>query len=128
MGGKDRDSCTRALGVLAGRDMPVGTLRPWLQSADFVLAADAGVDLALAGGRLPDHLIGDLDSASEYSQSIVTSIHQMSDQDSTDADKLLRFSENAGLETLTLICVEGNRPDHALATLQSAARSTLKVR
>jgi thiamine pyrophosphokinase len=112
---------------LAGDDLPIAALQSWLATADLILAADGGADLVLAAGFAPAIVIGDLDSL-EASRDGFAEIRHVEDQSSTDCDKLLGLALEMGLTGITLACVEGSRPDHALATLQSAARSSLDVR
>lgn len=114
------------LGVLAGRDMPLDLLRQWAQSADAVFAADAGADLLAQVGMFPHWTVGDLDSLAPGERQFA--VHLDPDQDSTDCDKLLAKAESEGLASITLAAVEGDQLDHMLATLHSAARSSLEVR
>lgn len=116
------------LGVLAGEDLPPALLRKWAESADKVLAADRGADLCLQAGVTPDLVVGDLDSISEEAKRSIKDIRFSGEQDTTDADKLLQTVIALGLTELTLTAIEGDLPDHALAVLHSAARSSLKIR
>lgn len=117
---------TRALGVLAGKDMPDLQLRAWATSAEVVLAADAGADLLRALGIEPHEVIGDFDSVTS-NHAGATLIHEKGQED-TDCDKLLRRAAARGLESITLVGVEGDQLDHMLATLQSAAKAAIEVR
>lgn len=125
---------TRVLGVLAGRDMPMDLLCKWAESADVLLAADAGADLLLEAGLKPQKVIGDLDSTGKSDQLAQMAIREGlqlvhdPDQGTTDCDKLLELAVRDGHEEITLAGVEGDQLDHMLATLHSAARSPLKVR
>jgi thiamine pyrophosphokinase len=103
--------------VLAGRDLAPRTLEAWLSWADYVVAADGGADLCREAGREPDKIVGDLDSISDR-----RGLSADPDQDSSDADKLLAFLKREGIESATLIGVEGDRLDHVIATLYSVAR------
>jgi thiamine pyrophosphokinase len=117
----------RVLGVLAGQDMPGETLRRWALSADVVLAADAGADRLMAVDVRPEIVIGDLDSTSLTALSGLD-IRLAEDQETTDCDKLLALAAELGHGSITLASVEGDRPDHFVATLHSAAKSALDVR
>lgn len=118
----------KVLGVLAGEDMPRDLLRAWAESADLILAADAGADRLLEAGFQPHHLVGDLDSVRRHGELETAVVHMRTAQDSTDCDKLLALAEELGLESVTLGAIEGDRMDHALSTWLSAARSPLAVR
>jgi thiamine pyrophosphokinase len=124
----------KVLGVLAGRDMPAGLLKRWAESADVVIAADAGADLLLEVGVPPHKVVGDLDSTRRSEeitrmagQDVLQLIHDPS-AEFTDCDKLLDAALADGYEALTLAAIEGDQLDHMLASLMSAARSPLCVR
>ena len=103
-------------------------LRTWASSSDRIIAADAGADSLREIGVTPDIIVGDMDSISaEVLDSAKHRVH-ISEQDTTDCDKLLAHVEKDGDRAITLIGVEGDLPDHVLAILHSAARSPLRVR
>jgi len=122
------EKAARVLGVLAGEDMPIGLLARWADSAQIVLAADAGLDRLRQAGRLPDHAIGDFDSAADLSGLEPSQVTVDKDEEHTDCDKLLSLAEAQGHTGITLASMEGDQIDHMLATLHSAARSPLQVR
>jgi thiamine pyrophosphokinase len=116
----------RALAVLAGEDTPLTQLGAWARSADVVYAADGGANRLSQIGIVPDIVIGDLDSladASEYPRVI-----RVSDQDSSDCDKVLRLAQEEENGWITIIGAEGDRPDHFLASLMSVARSPIQTK
>ena len=114
----------RVLGVLNGRDMNLSTLAKWLGSADRVYAADGGGRRAQEAGVEPHVVVGDFDSSEP---STFAEWYRVDDQESTDCDKLLAHVLKDGFQALTLVGVEGDRLDHVLASLASAARSPLQV-
>ncbi len=120
---------TKALGVLAGLDMPDSLLQKWALSADLALAADAGAHRLLSVGVPPSVIVGDFDSLHQgmVSEVLAEMIH-LPDQESTDCDKLLQHAQSIKLEQITLIAVEGDRLDHMLATIHSAAKAEIGVR
>lgn len=120
---------TKALGVLAGQDMPDALLAKWARDADLVLAADAAANRLHKIGVVPTAIIGDLDSIDHgpLADSIAEIVH-LPDQESTDCDKLLSYAESQGITDITLAAIEGDRLDHMLATLHSAAKSPLRIR
>jgi thiamine pyrophosphokinase len=119
---------TKALGVLAGEDMPLEQLLLWANSADLILAADSGADRLLAAGSSASILVGDMDSVSEQGLLSASEVHHLEGQDTTDCDKLLAVAAGKGLRSITLISVEGSQPDHEFSTLLSAAGAGLDVR
>lgn len=116
------------LGVLAGGDMRPELLRRWADSADVLLAADAGADRLMDAGAKPSLILGDLDSLSERARASGVEVLPIDDQDSTDCDKLLRVCADRGYEEVTLASVEGDSLDHLIATVYSAVRASVRVR
>lgn len=115
----------RVLGVLGGRDFPDELLHLWLAEADVIVAADSGADRCLALGFQPV-VVGDLDSFRGPRDGL--EIVADADQDSTDCDKLLRYVESQGHRAVAIACLEGDRLDHVLASLNSLAGApTLEV-
>ena len=92
-----------------------------LEEVDTVVAADSGADWLRAVGRLPDALIGDLDSVSDETRAAVPpeAVHRIAEQDSTDFDKALR-SISAPL--IIGIGFLGGQVDHLLAAMTVLAR------
>ena len=114
------------LGVLAGADFGPELLARWAASADLLVAADAGADRLRESGFSPDVVVGDMDSVSGEGRAFPAI--SSSDQDTTDADKLLAHVASLGHRMVTLAGVEGDRLDHVLASVSSAVRSELAVR
>lgn len=118
----------RILGVLAGGDLPLGRLAAWADSAETILAADAGVSRLLACGRDADVVVGDLDSArSEDLARTRAEVIRVADQETTDAEKLLALAAGRRIAGITLAGLEGDRLDHLLAALYAGVASGLEV-
>lgn len=102
--------------LLGGGHTTPGDIEEALALAPCLVAADGGADLALASGHIPEAVIGDMDSVSDGARTSIPAdrLHPVTEQDSTDFDKVLR-SVNApfvlGLGFL------GARLDHQLANL-----------
>ena len=122
------ENSLRVLGVLSGGDISRELLHRWVKGADRVIAADAGADLLLEVETVPHLIIGDMDSISPLGLAGAGEKLLVADQDTTDCDKLLAQVTKEGHLSVTLVGVEGDLPDHVLATLHSAARSELDVR
>lgn len=86
-----------------------------------VIAADSGLDHALAAGLTPHELIGDLDSVSTVGRAwaethCAISPHP-SDKDATDTELALARAADLDPDRLVLISGGGDRLDHTLAVL-----------
>ena len=116
----------RVLGVLGGKDMGDVLLSSWAASATVLYAADSGAGRLIGLGYSPV-VVGDFDSFSPPEGSGLRLVH-LPDQGTTDCDKLLALALQYGRDEITLACVEGDLPDHVVATLSSAAACDLHVR
>ena len=107
--------------------MSVEQIAKWADSADVVLVADGALN-RIAHTTIPvDRVIGDLDSASHHFLENF-SVHHDPSEDTSDCDKLIQFAIDEGHTELTLCSVEGDRLDHQLATLHSAAKAAISIR
>jgi thiamine pyrophosphokinase len=118
----------RVLGVLDGNDMPGEQLAAWARSADLVIAADGAADKLHSLGLRPHVAIGDFDAISPAGREAADKLVHVPSQEASDCDKLLSYLDESGRSEVTLANVEGDLPDHVLATYHSALRSRLDVR
>ncbi|MEJ7792102.1 MAG: thiamine diphosphokinase [Gaiellaceae bacterium] len=93
-----------------------------LPSASTVIAADGGVDLALALGLHPDVVVGDFDSASSEGIAAAEAagariVRHSPDKDATDLELALEEAAALGPRRLVVVGVEGGRLDHLIAGL-----------
>lgn len=94
-----------------------------------VLAADGGLDHALAAGLHPAGLVGDLDSVSPEGLAWATEHATISRhdpaKDATDTELALDMAADLNPARLTLLAGGGDRLDHTLAALGALARPSL---
>jgi thiamine pyrophosphokinase len=99
--------------LLDGPAAPTERLERWLSEATFFLCADG------AGGRtlprLPDAIVGDLDSIGEVSED--QTLIRLEEQDRTDAEKCVELCFEAGCDRVVLLGEIGGRWDHSLVQL-----------
>jgi thiamine pyrophosphokinase len=87
-----------------------------------VIAADSGLDHAIAAGLRPTHLVGDLDSISAagrmwaYAQGLAIDEHP-SAKDLTDTELALAAATTAPADGLLVVGGVGDRLDHLLGVL-----------
>lgn len=99
--------------------MPEGRLLRGAEHAELVVAADGGVKIARQHG-LPIHVvIGDLDSASAGDLAWARAegaeiVEFASDKDHTDLELALDRIDEAGVDRIVAIGVDGGRLDHEL--------------
>lgn len=111
----------RPITLVGGADVTKATLNRARALAPVVVAADGGADVALINHAVPQAVIGDFDSLSDWARGQLPSsaLHPIPDQDSTDFDKCLR-----NIQTPLVIGVgfSGARLDHQLAAYNTLVR------
>ena len=114
-------SSRRPVALVGAGPVTPEALRACLSRSGAAVAADGGAGALLAAGRVPDAVVGDLDSLSPSDRAGVprARVHRVAEQDSTDFEKCLtRIEAPLVLATGFL----GGRADHALAALSVLAR------
>ncbi len=107
----------------------------WLQQVaegKALWAADHGIDACRRAEILPDRLIGDLDSLSlsslAWAEAKGIPIEKFpTEKDDTDTQLALQKAEEAGYSPIYLAGAFGNRTDHAMSTLYTAAAAGTDV-
>jgi len=95
----------------------------------IVLAADGGLDHALAAGLHPAGLVGDLDSVSaeglHWAQEHATISRHATDKDQTDTELALELAVGLHPARLVLLSGGGDRLDHTLAAIGALGHPSL---
>ncbi len=107
--------------LIGGGESSQQILEQALTHAPTLVAADGGAKQALAWGKVPQLVIGDMDSldASSIAALPAENLHRVSEQDSTDFDKALRMVD---APLILGVGFMGGRLDHQLACLNALAR------
>ena len=122
--------------VFAGGDRPTRDALLDLPAAALVIAADSGVEHALALGVRVDLVIGDLDSADPRAVDEAAAAGAEVDRhpvakDATDLELALLAARDRGADDVVVVGGHGGRLDHFLANallLASPSLATLRVR
>jgi thiamine pyrophosphokinase len=103
--------------IFAGGDLPDTDLANEIPTADLVVAADSGFDVALHLGFRVDVLVGDMDSISQVPipEEVRVERHP-TDKDQTDLDLALEFAVREGPSRVVVVAGTGGRFDHELST------------
>jgi thiamine pyrophosphokinase len=102
--------------------------RRYLDGSELVIAADSGAGAVLALGRLPDVLIGDMDSirTDELNDIVngqnVEVITQPPQKDYTDTELAVRLARERGASEIFICGALGGRLDHELANVSFLVR------
>ncbi|MBN2840448.1 MAG: thiamine diphosphokinase [Coriobacteriia bacterium] len=96
--------------------------------ATRVIAADDGLGVCLDAGRMPDVVIGDLDSAPDEALAQartagVTVIRHPVDKDKSDLELALAYAREEGAAAVAFTAAFSGRLDHTLAALGTLLRS-----
>ncbi len=106
----------RAVVLADGDPPPPHLLAAHLAAADLFLCADAAGRPYARLPRLPDAIVGDLDTLGEGVRDVPDSVRVVRDtrEDTTDAEKALEFAEREGCREAVLLGAGGGLLDHAL--------------
>lgn len=110
--------------IFTGGDPPPDVVVDRLPRGGFVIAADAGWHNAMVAHRVPDILVGDMDSIShEHLNDArgrgVEIITHSPHKDFTDAEIALDLAEGRGHDSIILVSGGGDRFDHLMALVHS---------
>lgn len=113
----------RAVVIIGGGPLdPHAVAEAAVSDGDTVIAADSGLDAAVAAGLAPDKLVGDLDSISAAglawaaASGIATETFP-ADKDATDTELALLAAARTAADDLVVLGGAGDRLDHLLGTL-----------
>jgi len=108
--------------ILGGQPPQSQEVATRLLTADYCVAADSGAAYAVKCGRVPDLIVGDMDSLDpeslRYCREKGASLLVLpSHKDETDGEMALRSAVEAGCEEIELFAFSGGRLDHLLANI-----------
>ncbi len=118
--------------VFANGEMPEpAAIRDLLRPDDWIVAADGGARHALACGRPPDLVIGDLDSLPPHVQAELEAAgaefrSYPAEKDETDLELALLHIAANGATAAIIVGALGGRLDQTLANVQLLARPELQ--
>lgn len=105
--------------LICNGEKPGVWLKKLAKQADFILAADGGVDAALKVGIIPQAVIGDLDSVSPRTQKCLkdTAFIEIKRQDNTDLEKALDWLIDQGFTQIMIAGAVGDRLDFTIGNV-----------
>lgn len=100
-----------------------------IEAADYIIAADGGMNYCLNHNITANCLIGDMDSNASFTQDLPpqTKILRISEQISTDMEKALDFARSLNPERIEIIAAFGKRMDHTLGNMLILHNSTIDI-
>ncbi len=122
----------RRVVIFANGELPdPDAVQPLLRPEDWIIAADGGTRHALACGRPPHLVIGDLDSLDSEQRKRLESeetdlLTFPADKDETDLELALLHVASQNAEEILILGALGGRLDQTLANIQLLARPELE--
>ena len=118
--------------ILAAGDFPEqGVARGVLEGAEYVICCDSAAEELLQMGRMPDAVVGDLDSLSErVREELSDRLHHVPDQNTNDLWKAVSYAVEQGFKRVTVLGGFGRREDHSIGNvmLLAARAAELEIR
>jgi thiamine pyrophosphokinase len=105
--------------ITGGKTPSYKTIKSIVDSAEYIVAADSGLDYCMKYGIVPHYIIGDMDSLSD--DSLLASFppdkveRHPSEKDFTDTELGLKHLYDTGADNIILIGGGGGRADHFMA-------------
>lgn len=108
--------------VVANGLFPSGALAlELLREAEYVIACDGAV-VPLEAYRMPDVIVGDLDSVTpELRCRYESRLHHVSEQETNDLTKAVHYAREQGYRELLILGATGLREDHTLGNISLLA-------
>lgn len=105
--------------VLANGEYPTHAIPlQMLQQAPYVVCCDGAANEYIRQGFIPDAIIGDGDSISpEIRERFAPLFHSITDQETNDQTKAIRFLHALGKRRILIIGATGRREDHTLGNI-----------
>jgi len=101
-----------------GRFPKASHSRSILDQAKIIVCCDNAADKLIRYGRIPDVIIGDLDSLSESTRSRYRDrLIQIEEQESNDLTKAVNYCVQQGYSSVTILGATGLREDHSLGNI-----------
>lgn len=119
----------RTLIVLGGDAPSAELLARCAREAEWIIAADKGLEAFEAAGVMPDLLLGDMDSVDPQVFSRFCAHAEIErlprEKDDTDGGHAVAVALSRGAKEITILGALGGRMDHALANLMLLKRAYL---
>lgn len=111
---KEFDAVILANGKYPEHEIPVRLLH----GAKYLICCDGAVVKHLGKGRVPDAVVGDLDSLPMEVRAVFASkLHHFPDQNSNDLTKSVKFCQEKGFKSIVILGATGLREDHTIGNI-----------
>jgi len=102
-----------------GENPGIATMTSVIAQANYIIAADGGIQNCRKNNIQPDCIIGDFDSLNmhELSGNHKTDIIRIEEQNSTDMEKAIEHAKKFNPAVIDIYCSFGKRMDHSLGNI-----------
>jgi thiamine pyrophosphokinase len=101
-------------GAFPVHEVPLG----YLDKADVIVCCDGSAESLLYSGRVPDAIVGDLDSLSdELKNRFSDRIFAEDNQETNDLTKAVGWCHASGYDNITILGATGKREDHTIGNI-----------
>ena len=112
--------------ILCDGEPPVKSLlSDEIHSSDFFIAADGGAHTAISFDIVPDIIVGDMDSFTNF-DAVAHLVIKDQDQETNDLEKALNYAFNNDFSQIVVLGATGKRIDHTLKNLSVLKQFTPK--
>ena len=105
--------------IIGGGEFPTAELPlQIIKETPYIVCCDGAADSFIAGGSIPNAIVGDGDSISSYNKAKYSHLlHIISEQESNDQTKAVRFCMEQGKHKIAIIGATGKREDHTIGNI-----------
>ena len=105
--------------IIGGGEFPTAELPlQIIKETPYIVCCDGAADSFIAGGPIPNAIVGDGDSISSYNKAKYSHLlHIISEQESNDQTKAVRFCMEQGKHKIAIIGATGKREDHTIGNI-----------
>ena len=105
--------------IIGGGEFPTAGLpMQIINNARYIVCCDGAADAFIATGAIPDAIVGDGDSISTENRTKYSHLlHIISEQESNDQTKAIRFCMEQGKKRIAIVGATGKREDHTIGNI-----------
>lgn len=105
--------------IIGGGEFPTtGLPMQIINNARYIVCCDGAADAFIATGAIPDAIVGDGDSISTENRTKYSHLlHIISEQESNDQTKAIRFCMEQGKKRIAIVGATGKREDHTIGNI-----------
>lgn len=105
--------------IIGGGEFPTSGLpMQIINNARYIVCCDGAADAFIATGAIPDAIVGDGDSISTENRTKYSHLlHIISEQESNDQTKAIRFCMEQGKKRIAIVGATGKREDHTIGNI-----------